>query len=237
MGGPQRQSRRGRVAATGGCQSTRIGDYLDNLREIERRIRQVEKRNTDAHFVVPNAPIGVPELYEDHVGLMFDLQAVAFQADVNRISTFMMSRELNNRTYPQIGVPDHHSVSHHQYVPHQVETQKINTYHVLLFWRFLDKLQKTEDGEGSLLDHMMILYGSGMGDGNVHSHEPISVLLAGGALGQIRAGRHIQPAKGTPIANLLVHLLDMAGVAADSIGDSGQARGLAAPATSGRRGK
>jgi hypothetical protein len=158
---------------------------------------------------------------------------------MTRISTFIMSRELNNRTYPQIGVPDqHHSVSHHQCVPPQVEKhQKMNTYHVLLFSRFLDKLQKMQPGEGSLLDHMMILHGSGMGDGNVHSHDPISVLLASGALGQIRGGRHIQPAKGTPIANLLVRLLDMAGVAADSIGDSGQARGLDAPAASHRRGK
>ena len=201
---------------------TRLHDYLDNLREIERRIQQVEKRNTDAELSVPNSPVGVPELYEDHVGLMFDLQVVAFQADVTRISTFMMSRELNNRTYPQIGVPDqHHSVSHHQYVPAQMEKhQKINTYHAQLFSRFLDKLDKTQDGEGSLLDHMMILYGSGMGDGNVHSHDPISVLLAGGAMGQIKGGRHIQPPKGTPIANLLLRMLDLAGVSRESIGDS-----------------
>jgi hypothetical protein len=201
---------------------TRVNDYLDNLREIERRIGQVEKRNQQAGPVLPDSPVGVPELYEDHVGLMFDLQAVAFQADVTRVSTFMMSRELNSRTYPQIGVPDqHHSVSHHQYNPTQMEKhQKINTYHVTLFSRFMDKLAKTQDGEGSLLDHSMILYGSGMGDGNVHSHNPISVLLAGGATGHHKGGRHIQNAKDTPMGNLLLTMLDMAEMPTESIGDS-----------------
>jgi len=155
---------------------------------------------------------------------MFDLQVVAFQADVTRISTFMMSRELNSRTYPQIGVPDqHHSVSHHQYNPVQMEKhQKINTYHVQLFAKFLDKMQNSQDGEGSLLDHTMILYGSGMGDGNVHSHDPISVLLGGGAAGQLKGktGRHIQNEKGTPMANLLLAMMEMAGTPIDSIGDS-----------------
>jgi len=201
---------------------TRVNDYLDNLREIERRIAQVEKRNQEAGPVLPESPVGVPELYEDHVGLMFDLQLVAFQADVTRVSTFMMSRELNSRTYPQIGVPDqHHSVSHHQYEAVQMEKhQKINTYHVALFSRFLDKLNKTSDGEGSLLDHSMILYGSGMGDGNVHSHDPISVLLAGGATGKHKGGRHIQSAKGTPMANLLLAMMEIADTPIESIGDS-----------------
>lgn len=201
---------------------TRVNNYLDNLREIERRIAQVEKRNVEAGPELVNSPIGVPELYEDHVGLMFDLQLVAFQADVTRVSTFMMSRELNYRSYPQIGVPDeHHVVSHHQYDPVQMEKhQKINTYHVTLFSRFLDKLNKTQDGEGSLLDHSMILYGSGMGDANVHSHDPISVLLAGGATGKHKGGRHIQNEKGTPLANLLLSFMDLAGTPIESIGDS-----------------
>jgi hypothetical protein len=202
----------------------RIADYLDNLREIERRIGQVEKRNNNEQLAVPDAPVDVPELYEDHVNLMYDLQAVAFQADITRVSTFMMSRELNNRTYPQIGVPDqHHSVSHHQYNPEQMSKhQKINTYHVQLFSRFMDKLKNTQDGEGSLLDHMMILYGSGMGDGNVHSHDPISVLLTGGAVGQIKGGRHIKPQEkaSTPIANLLLNCLEFAGIQQEKIGDS-----------------
>jgi len=203
---------------------TRVSDYLDNLREIERRIAQVEKRNQEAGPALPDSPVGIPELYEDHVGLMFDLQAVAFQADVTRVSTFMMSRELNSRTYPQIGVPDqHHSVSHHQYDKVQMEKhEKINTYHVKLFSRFLAKLQNTQDGEGTLLDHTMFMYGSGMGDGNVHSHDPISVLMGGGAAGKLngKGGRHIQSAKGTPLANLLLTMMDIADMPLESIGDS-----------------
>jgi len=200
----------------------RITDYLDNLREIERRISQVEKRNTDQQLSVPNAPIDIPETYEDHVGLMFDLQVVAFQADITRVSTFMMSRELNNRTYPYIGVPEqHHSISHHQYDPLKMaQHQKINTYHVQLYSKFLTKMQETKDGDGSLLDHSMILYGSGMGDGNVHSHDPISVLLGGGAIGQIKGGRHIQNPKGTSMGNLLLPMLEIAGIQQDKIGDS-----------------
>jgi len=203
---------------------TRVSDYLDNLREIERRIAQVEKHNQQAVNAVPNSPVGIPELYEDHVGLMFDLQAVAFQADITRVSTFMMSRELNSRTYPQIGVPDqHHSVSHHQYDKVQMEKhQKINTYHVKLFSRFMEKLQSTRDGEGSLLDQTMIMYGSGMGDGNVHSHDPISILVAGGASGQHKGGRHVKaPSEKTvSIGNLLLTMLDYAGLPTESIGDS-----------------
>jgi hypothetical protein len=199
-----------------------MADYLDNLREIERRIAQVEKRNTDEKLSVPNAPIDIPELYPDHVGIMFDLQAVAFQADITRVTTFMMSRELNNRTYPYIGVPEqHHSISHHQYDPVKMaQHQKINTYHVELYAKFLKKLQNTPDGDGSLLDHTLLMYGSGMGDGNVHSHDPISVLVGGGACGQLKGGLHIQNPKGTSIGNLLLALLEMAGIEQDRIGDS-----------------
>jgi hypothetical protein len=206
----------------GGQDRTRISDYLENLREIERRIAQVERRNSQNEQALPDSPIGVPEAYEDHVNLMFDLQALAFQADITRVITFMMSRELNSRTYPQIGVPDqHHSVSHHQYNPVQMEKhQKIGTYHVKLYSRFLETLAKTQDGEGTLLDHTMMMYGSGMGDSNVHSHDPISVLLVGGANGQHKGGQHIQPAKGTPLANLLLNQLEMAGIPQANIGDS-----------------
>jgi len=206
----------------GGQDRNRINDYLENLREIERRIVQVERRNKESETAVPDSPVGVPELYEDHVNLMYDLQAVAFQADITRVTTFMVSRELNSRTYPQIGVPDqHHSVSHHQYAPVQMEKhQKINTYHVKLYNNFVKKLSETQDGEGTLLDHTMMLYGSGMGDGNVHSHDPISVLLVGGANGQHKGGKHIQSAKGTPMGNLLLTMLEMAGTPLESIGDS-----------------
>lgn len=206
----------------GAQDKNRLSDYLDNLREIERRIGQVEKRNTDAQLSVPDAPVDVPELYSDHVGLMFDLQLVAYQADITRVTTFMMSRELNQRTYPQIGVPDqHHSISHHRYNPVEMDKhQKINTYHVSLFKTFLDKMASTKDGDGTLLDHTMLLYGSGMGDGNSHSHDPISVLLLGGANGQHKGGRHLQFEPHTSMGNLLLTMLGMAGIEQDAIGDS-----------------
>jgi hypothetical protein len=208
----------------GGADRTRIANYLDNLREIERRIQQVEKRNAKADNIAPGSPVGIPEDYEEHVNLMYDLQLVALQADITRVTTFMISRELNSRTYPQIGVPDqHHSVSHHQYAAAQMEKhQKINTYHVRLFSRFMENMNKTQDGDGSLLDHTMIMYGSGMGDGNVHSHDPLSVLVAGGANGKHQGGRHIKASteKTTPLANLLLTMLDWAGLPSESIGDS-----------------
>jgi hypothetical protein len=209
----------GKVSAS---DKTRIGDYLDNLREIERRIAQVEKRNQDEQLAVPQAPVDIPGTYEEHVNLMFDLQVVAFQADITRVTTFMMSRELNNRTYPFIGVPEqHHSISHHQYDPAKMaQHQKINTYHVTLFKRYLDAMAKTQDGDGTLLDHTMILYGSGMGDGNVHSHDPISVILGGGANQGFKGGRHNAYEKHTSMGNLLLTLLDMAGIQQDSIGES-----------------
>ncbi len=209
-------------ARLGAQDRSRLGDYLDNLREIERRIGQVEKRNTDAELSVPDAPVGIPEFYADHVNLMFDLQLVAFQADITRVTTFMLSRELNQRTYPQIGVPDqHHSISHHRYNPSEMEKhQKVNTYHVALFKGFLDKMASTKDGDGTLMDHTMMLFGSGMGDGNTHSHDPISVLLAGGANGQHKGGTHIQAPLHTSMGNLLLTMLGMAGIEKDSIGDS-----------------
>jgi len=209
-------------AKLGGQDKVRVSDYLDNLREIERRIGRLEKRNQDAQLSVPDAPVAVPEVYEEHVDLMYDLQALAFQADVTRVTTFMMSRELNNRTYPQIGVPDqHHAVSHHGYNPVQMEKhQKINTYHVQLFSKFLDKLAKTPDGDGTLLDHTLFMYGSGMGDGNVHSHDPISILVGGGACGQLAGGKHIQYDLHTPIGNLLIAVLEMAGIRQEQMGDS-----------------
>ncbi len=206
----------------GAQDKNRISDYLDNLREIERRIAQVERRNTDAQLAVPDAPVDVPELYPAHVSLMFDLQLVAFQADITRVTTFMLSRELNQRTYPQIGVPDqHHSVSHHRYNPAEMEKhQKINTYHVSLFNKFLDKMASTKDGDGTLMDHTMMLFGSGMGDGNTHSHDPISVLVVGGANGQHKGGKHLQFEPHTSMGNLLLPMLAMAGIEKDNIGDS-----------------
>ena len=206
----------------GGQDRARIDDYLDSLREVERRIGKLEQTATDTRLNVPDAPTEIPELYEDHVGLMFDLQHLAFQTDTTRVTTFMMSRELNNRTYPQIGVPgQHHAISHHGYKAEQ-ESQhaKINAYHVLLFSRFLEKLRATPDGDGNLLDHTLLLYGSGMGDGNVHSKDPISSLLVGGASGKLAGNQHLRMPEHTPHANLLVSILDVAGVRMEQIGNS-----------------
>ncbi len=206
----------------GGGDRARVSDYLDNVREVERRIANLEKRTSDVRLDIPDAPVEIPQVYEDHVNLMFDLQLLAFQTDMTRVSTFMMSRELNNRTYPQIGITDqHHSISHHGNKPEKVaQHAKINTYHVGLFAGFLDKLAKTSDGDGSLLDHTLLMYGSGMGEGNVHSHDPISNLLVGGATGRFKGGQHIESPHSTPMANLLLSVLHMSGIDAPSIGDS-----------------
>jgi hypothetical protein len=205
----------------GGGDRARLDDYLENLREVERRIGKLEQTASDTRLNVPDAPTEIPELYEDHVGIMFDLQHLAFQTDTTRVTTFMMSRELNSRTYPQIGVPgQHHAISHHGYKAEQeAQHAKINTYHVMLFARFVEKLRNTPDGDGSLLDHTLLLYGSGMGDGNVHSKDPISSLLVGGASGKLKGNRHIRMPAGTPHANLLASILNLAGIPSAHIGN------------------
>ena len=199
----------------------RLGEYLQDIREIERRIEQSEK-NTSAAVVVPEAPIGTPDAFEEHVALMFDLLAVAYQTDITRVFTFMMARDAHNRTYPQIGVDEpHHGLSHHQNKPDKIARfAKINAYHVSLLGRFLEKLRSTPDGDGSLLDHSIILYGSGMGDANVHSHVALPYLVAGGGSGSIRGGRHIKARTHDPIGNLLLSVVDKFGIARDSVGYS-----------------
>jgi hypothetical protein len=209
-------------ADLGGHDRARIDEYLENLREVERRIGKLEQAATDTRLNVPDAPTEIPELYEEHVGLMFDLQHLAFQTDTTRVTTFMMSRELNNRTYPQIGVPgQHHAISHHGYKAEQeAQHARINTYHVMLFSRFVEKLRNTPDGDGSLLDHTLLHYGSGMGDGNVHSKDPISSVLVGGAKGKLTGNQHIRMPASTPHSNLLVSILRLAGIEAEQIGNS-----------------
>jgi len=206
----------------GAADKARLTDYLDNIREIERRIGKAEQHNDGSGVVAPDTPVGIPDSYEEHVKLLFDLWALAFQGDITRVTTFMMARELSTRTYPQIGINEgHHPVSHHQNVPEQIEKHaKINTYHITLFSEFLDKLRKTPDGDGNMLDHSMILYGSGMSNGNVHSHDILPALVAGGAMGRIKGNQHIKVPLMTPLSNLLVGMLDRAGVATDKLGDS-----------------
>jgi hypothetical protein len=202
----------------------RLSDYLDNVREIERRIQRAESHKSETTL---DAPIGVPELFDEHVGLMFDLIAAAWQADVTRVFTFMMSRELSQRTYPQIGVTEqHHSISHHQNNPEKMATcVKINTFYVQMYAKFLAKLQSTEDGDGSLLDHSMVIYGAGMGDSNSHASDPLPMVFAGGGVG--KGYRHVEVASRTPVGNLWSTVADKFGTSIDHYGDgSGMIDGL-----------
>ncbi len=197
-----------------------LNDYLDNVREIERRIQKGgdEQGNTD----LPAAPAGIPFNFEQHINLMYDLLALAYQANVTRVATFMVAREVSNRTYPQIGVPDgHHATSHHQNRPEKIEKLvKIQHYHLTLFAKFLDKLKNTQDGDGSLLDHAVLLYGSNMSNSNAHNHFPLPNLVVGGGAGKLEGHRHLKLPDHTPMSNLLLAILDKAGVHQDSLGDS-----------------
>jgi hypothetical protein len=196
----------------------RVSDYLDNLREIERRIQRNEARQ-NAPEAALDEPVGVPDSFEEHVGLMFDLLAAAYQANVTRVFTFMVSRELSQRTYPQLGLSEqHHSVSHHQNNPDKIaKVAKINTYHVQLFARFLEKLRAAEDGPGSLLDHSLLIYGAGMGDSNGHNTDPLPVALVGGGL---EGHRHIELSKRTPVGNLWRSVAERFDTPVDRFGDS-----------------
>jgi hypothetical protein len=199
-----------------------LNEYLENVREIERRIERASAQNNDASLVLPDAPAGIPYAYEDHVGIMFDLLAIAYQANITRVATFMMAREVSNRTYPQVGVPDgHHATSHHQNRADKIEKLiKIQGFHLSLFSKFLAKLQATSDGDGSLLDHSVILYGSNMSNSNAHNHFPLPNLLIGGGQGRLKGGRHMKYEDHTPMTNLLVTMMDKVGVEVESLGDS-----------------
>ena len=213
-----------RLARTlGAGDRARVSQYLDAVREIERRIQQTEAQADEAELPENLArPVGIPESFDEHARLMFDLQALAFQADVTRVFTFLIGREQSAQSYPEIGVPDpHHATSHHQLDPGKLEQYaKINTYHVDLLAAFLDRLQSTPDGDGSLLDHSLILYGGGISDGDQHSHIDLPLVLAGGGAGQLRGNRHVRYPTDTPMTNLLLAMLDKAGVHADQFGDS-----------------
>jgi len=196
--------------------------YLENVREIERRIQRAETSQGDEDLQLPARPSGVPFDYEEHIKLMYDLMTLAYQADVTRVITFMISREVSNRTYPQVGVTDgHHAISHHQNRAEKMEKNvKIQTYNISQFGYFLDKLKKTPDGDGSLLDHIALLYGSNMSNSNAHDHYPLPNLVIGGAAGRMQGGRHLKYADHTPMTNLLVTMLDKVGVKQETLGDS-----------------
>lgn len=200
---------------------SKISDYLDNVREIERRIQMAEKRASTS-INVPDAPIGVPESFDEHAKLMYDLQVLAYQAEITRVSTFMVARDLSQRTFPQIGVPEpHHSVSHHGNNPVMIaKLEKINNYHATLLAYFLDKLRSTPDGDGNLLDHSIIMYGSSMSNPNEHNHFPLPLLVAGGGCGKLQGDRHVKVAERTPMSNLLLSIVEKAGIEKDALGDS-----------------
>jgi hypothetical protein len=200
----------------------RVAEYLDTVREIERRIALSEKQNQDSTLEVPQSPSGIPDDHQAHTKLMFDLMAVAFQADITRISTFMMAREVSYRTFPMLGISEgFHPSSHHQNNPERLEKlTQINTYHVSLMAHMLERLKSTPDGDGTLLDHTLMLYGSGMSNSNIHNHSPLPVFIAGGAAGQLKGGRHLMYPENTPMANLLLSILHKAGVPQESVGDS-----------------
>jgi hypothetical protein len=197
----------------------RVSDYLQHVREIEQRLERAEQQS--AQSVTMSAPVGIPEDYSEHVGLMFDLMAVAFEADITRVFAFMMGRELSSRTYPEIGVNEpHHAVSHHQNNPERIQQYATtNAYHAELVSRFLDTLNATPDGDGTLLDHSLLLWGSGLSNPNVHSFDPLPVVLLGGDSGHLAGGRHLR-ADGMPIANLHLALAQSGGVEIESLGDS-----------------
>ena len=199
----------------------KVGAYLDAVRDVERRIQMAEAQG-DQEVPLMARPLGVPADFVDHAALMYDLWLLAYQIDRTRVVTFMKGHELSGRTYPEIGVPDaHHPLSHHRGVPASLEKlTKLNTHHVSLFAAFLEKLQATPDGDGSLLDHTMIVYGAGMSDSNAHSPYNLPMLLLGGGAGQLTGGRHLVYPEGTPLANLHVSLLDKLGAPIEGLGDS-----------------
>jgi hypothetical protein len=209
---------RARMARLGPEDRSRLEEYLDGVRDIETRIQKAEAQSTKDMPTVAQ-PVGIPSTFEEHAKLMYDLQVLAYQADLTRVITFMYGREFSGRTYPEIGVSEgHHPLSHHQNDPDKMAAlSKINTYHVQMFAYFLDKLSKTKDGDGSLLDHMLLIYGAGMSDSNIHDPHNIPVLLVGGPNQRIKGGRHLKY-DGDSSANLLVSVMDKLRLPIDKVG-------------------
>ena len=208
----------------GASDRAKLDQYLDAVRDVERRIQMAEAQSS-RELPEVTQPSGIPGTYEEHAKLMFDMQVLAFQTDLTRVVTFMLGRELSGRTYAEIGVPDsHHPTSHHRDDPVLYEkVTKINEFHTSLMAYYLDKLDATPDGDGSLLDHMMLLYGAGMSDSNQHSNAALPIALFGGAASGIKGGRHLRFRDGTPISNLHVTMLDKLGFPMEQFADSTEA--------------
>jgi hypothetical protein len=213
----------GRLGSTlGAADRSRVNEYLEAVRDVEQRIQKAERDVANNPMPDLDRPVGVPASYADHARLMFDLQILAMQGDVTRVMTFQLARETSTRSYPEIGVPDpHHPLSHHGNDPAKIARMaRINAMHVGLFADFLGKLAKTKEGNGSLLDNSLYLYGSGMGNPNLHDHTNLPIIVAGGAAGGMKGNRHIRFEKTTPLANLHLTLLDKVGVHLDKFADS-----------------
>jgi hypothetical protein len=201
---------------------SKLGQYLDAIRDIEKRIQKAEAQSAQELPTMERPTGGIPGTFAEHARMMFDLQVLAFQCDITRVCTFLMSREVSPRPYTEIGISDpHHGLSHHQHRPESLaKLAKINNFHMQQFAYFLEKLKSTPDGDGTLLDHIAIVYGCGISDSNDHLHTNLPVLVVGGAAGQLKGGRHLRYSDETPLANLHVTLLDKLGVKTDSLGDS-----------------
>lgn len=213
----------GRLQRTLGAQDrNRVTEYLDAIRETERRIQKTEEYNSSQDLTVPERPVSIPEDFQTHAKIMIDLQVLAYQADLTRVSTFAFGREATYRTFPAIGVFDgHHALSHHQNDAQKLaKLAKVNQYQVETFAYYLERLQAAPDGDGNLLEHTLLLYGSGMSDGNLHNHSPLPLVLAGGAGGRLKGNRHLRCPPETPMTNLLVSMLGMVGVPIERLGDS-----------------
>ena len=200
----------------------KLTEYLEAIRDIERRIQKAEEQNASMKMPVINLPVSAPEEFVDHARLMMDLMLIAYQADLTRVVSFMLAREGSNRSYREIGISDgHHNCTHHQNDPDKIsKTIKINTHHVNQFAYLIDKMKSTPDGDGTLLDHSMILYGSSIADGNRHTHTNLPLALMGGGCGKIKGGRHLRCAEETPMTNLLLSMLDKTGIHTEKLGDS-----------------
>src|SRR5262245_61143412 len=206
----------------GGDDRSTVDEYLTAVRDVEQRIQRAERQTQTSALPAVEEPVGIPDQFDEHARLMLDLNLLAFQADVTRVVAFQFSRELSGRPYPWIGVPDgHHSVSHHQLDPEKIgKATKINAYHVSLFGYLLEKMKNTRDGDGTLLDTAIMMYGAGMGDSDHHTPVNIPTIVAGGGRGELKGGRHLVYPENTPMTNLGLTILDKVGVHKDSIADS-----------------
>jgi hypothetical protein len=205
----------------GPTDNSKIDDYLESLRDVERRIQKAEEQSARSIAGIAQ-PAGIPDGFEPHVRLLYDLQLLAYRSDLTRVITFMYGREQGGRPYPQIGVPEpHHALTHHQNDPVKMEKcTLIQTYHVKLFADYLESLRATPDGDGSLLDHVILLYGSGLSNSDRHTHGPLPTLLLGGGAGTLKGGRHLVYPEDTPLTNLQLTLLNKMGVPTEKLGDS-----------------